>query len=118
MARLIKRGQVWIADLNPGFGIEIRKKRPVLIISNDQINKLLPTIIVVPVSSQVFPLGPEKVLLPKNSAGLDKDSVVLAPTIKSIDKVRLVNKIGKLKQDKLLEIEDSLKLVLGMIKLD
>lgn len=118
MAGLIKRGQIWTANLNPGFGVEIRKKRPVLIISSDKINQNLNTTIVIPISSQVYPLGPEKVLISKGSTGLDKDSVVLTVFVRAIDKARLIEKIGKVKQKQLLEVEDSLKLILGITSLD
>lgn len=117
MARIIRRGQIWIADLNPGFGIEIHKKRPALIISNNEINTYSPRIIVVPLSSQIVPLGPEKVFLPKKSAGISKDSVVLAPEVRSVDKNRLMKKIGKISQEKMFEVEEALKLVLGMIEI-
>lgn len=118
MARIIRRGQIWTADLNPGFGIELHKKRPVLIISNNQINKYSPSVIVVPLSSQIGLPGPERVFLSKKSAGIDKDSVVLAPEIRSIDKIRLITKIGLLSSQKLFEVEESLGLVLGMIELN
>lgn len=118
MAGLIKRGDIWIADLNPGYGVEIHKKRPVVIISINSFNQNWPKVIVAATSSQTQPLGPEKVLLPKGLSEVDKDSVILASEIRTIDKTRLVKNIGKLSQEKLEEVEESLKLVLGMIELD
>lgn len=118
MARLVKRGQVWTANLNPGFGVEIHKKRPVLIISSNEINQYSPNIIVIPISSQTKPYGPEKILLPKITTGLKKESAALAPEIRAVDKRRLIKKIGSVEKEKLLEVEDSLRLVLGMIELD
>lgn len=117
MAR-VKRGEVWLTHLNPGFGTEIHKKRPVLIVSNDQINQYLPTVIVVPLSSQIAPLGPEKVFVAKKEAGLDVDSVVLAPGIRAIDRTRLIKKLGFLPRQKLFEVEEAVKLVLGMLDLE
>lgn len=116
MARLIKRGQIWIADLNPGYGIEIHKKRPVLIISSDIFNMQLRTAIVVPLSTQVIPLGPEKILIEKNGTGLDQDSAALCIDIRAIDKNRLLKLSGKIPQIKIKEIEEALKLVLGLIQ--
>lgn len=118
MARLVKRGQIWIADLNPGYGVEIRKKRPVLIIASDEISRYLRTTIVVPISSQVFSEGVENVLLPKSSTKLEKDSVALAFFVSAIDKNRLIKKVGSITDEKLMEVEDALKLVLGMVSLD
>lgn len=114
----VKRGQVWIADLNPGFGVEIHKKRPVLVISNNILNSSWPRIIILPFSSQVQPPALGKVFVSKNTFGLSKDSVLLTFDIRSIDKVRLIKKIGVLPKDKLLEVEEALKLVLGIINLD
>lgn len=117
MARL-NRGQLWVADLDPAFGIEIHKKRPVLVISVDKLNQYLPTVIVVPVSTLTHQPGPEKVFLSKGTAGLTKDSVLLPAEIRSIDKKRLIKKTGKVPNEKLLEVEESLKLVLGLTPLE
>lgn len=117
MARLICRGQVWIADLNPGFGAEIHKKRPVLIISNNTINNNWPRVVVLPFSTQIYPLHPGKVLIEKGLSGIDKESIILTQDVRSIDKTRLIEKIGVLSKKKISVVEESLKLVLGMIKL-
>lgn len=114
----VKRSQIWIADLNPGFGVEIHKKRPVLVISSNVINSNWPRIIVLPFSSRVLPTDPSKILVPKGLLGLDKDSVILTSDVRSIDKSRLIKKIGTLPKNKLSEVEDSLKLVLGMVELE
>ena len=118
MKRYPKRGEIYIADLNPAFGREIHKKRSVLVISSDVINKNFPTVIMLPFSSIVpLGIGADTIKVSK-SAGLNKDSVILATQIRSIDKSRLVEKVGKLSAEKLEEVEDSLKLVLGMVSLD
>lgn len=118
MARIISRGQVWIADLNPGFGVELHKKRPVLVISNNTINKNWPRIIVLPFSTQIYPLNPGKVLVPKDMCGVGRESIILTQEVRSTDKVRLIKKIGRLPAEKLYEVEDSLKLVLGLTELN
>lgn len=117
-AKVVARGQVWIANLDPGFGVEIRKIRPVVIISNNVINKNWPRIITLPFSSLVHPLIPGKVLIEKGEVGVERDSVILAFDIRSIDKSRLIKKIGKIGKEKLFEVEEAIKLVLGMIELD
>lgn len=114
MARLIKRGQIWTANLNPGYGVEIHKVRPVLIVSEDPFNRSLRTVVIIPLSSQVLPVGPEKVLISKKDSGLNKDSAALAPFIRFIDKKRLVEKIGAISKITLKEVETALKLVLGI----
>lgn len=113
-----KRGEVYIADLNPGFAKEIHKKRPVLIISKDEVNKNSPYAIVIPASSIVPQTLNKEMVLLNNRSGLNKKSVLLTIFIRSIDKERLIKKIGKLSKSKLEEVEESLKLVLGMVELD
>lgn len=113
-----KRGEIYIADLNPGFGREIHKKRPVLIISNDILNQTSFTTVITPFSSIVPQfISPDMVEAPQLK-GLDKESVILIDKIRSIDKERLMEKVGRLSQAKLSEVEESLKLVLGMVELD
>ncbi len=113
-----KRGEVYVADLNPSYGREIHKKRPVLIVSNNIINQQSPNLIMVPFSS-IIPhnFSPDMVKVSR-FRWLDKTSVILTSEIRSIDKIRLIKKIGILSKDKLLEVEESIKLVLGMINLD
>ena len=123
MARLdtkqIRRGELWTVDLRPTIGWEIAKKRPALIISSDQINSESPLVIIIPVSSKIPKVtGFEKILLGKKESNLENDSVILVNQIRTVDKTRLGKKIGHISQDKLEEVEDALKLVLGMTPLD
>ncbi|MDO8503703.1 MAG: type II toxin-antitoxin system PemK/MazF family toxin [bacterium] len=113
-----KRGQIYITDLDPSFGREIHKKRPVLIVSSNTFNKGTPYVVVIPVSSivpnqisiDIVPLG--------KVSGIHKNSVLLPLFIRSIDKDRLVKRVGSISREKLIEVEEALKLVLGMVKLD
>ncbi len=113
-----KRGEVFIADLNPGFGREIHKKRPVLVISNNSLNQNLSTIIMIPLSS-IIPefIGPDVVKIEK-TIGLDKESVLIVNQIRSIDQTRLVKRVGILSQDKIEQVEEALQITLGMTNLD
>ena len=112
-----RRGEIYIADLDPAFGREIHKRRPVLIVSSNVLNQRSGSIVVVPLSSIVpTSIGFEKVKISKLK-GLAKESVILVDQIRSIDKIRLIKKIGRLSKAKLLEIEEALKLVLGMIEI-
>lgn len=82
-----KRGHIYIADLDPAYGREIHKKRPILIISNDNINQIYPTVIAIPFSS-IVPhfLGPDVVKF-TNQKGLHKQSALIVSQITSIDSV-------------------------------
>lgn len=114
MARLIKRGEFWIVNLEPAFGREIHKRRPALIVSNNSINQDTYQVIVVP-SSSIKPVSwnPEIIDLGKPK-GFNKDSVLLPVLIRSIDKDRLIKKIGQISKQKLLEVEEAVKLVLAI----
>ena len=113
--RIIKRGEIWAADLRPGKGFEVAKIRPVVIVSADSINSEFPLVIVTPISSQIPPVtGFDQVLLKQKQTGLKKDSVILVSNLRSIDRSRLTKKVGKISKAKLLEVEDSLKLTLGL----
>lgn len=112
MAR-ISRGDMWIADLRPGVGFEVTKKRPTLIISRNTVNEISPTVIVIPLSSQVYKiLGPERISIPQKDSSLHRDSVALVTQMRAIDKTRLIKKVGPISKDKLKEVEQALKIVL------
>lgn len=113
-----KRGEIYIADLDPGFGREIHKKRPVLVISSNNINKNTSHAIIIP-SSSIIPneISEEMIYLGK-SKGFDQESILLLFYIRSIDQDRLIKKVGRLSKHKIKEVEEALKLVLGMIDLD
>ena len=110
-----KRGEIFIADLNPAFGREIHKKRPILIISRNLLNQTLPTVVMIPLSSIVPEfVGPDVVKIKDPKIGLVRDSALIVNQIRSIDKSRLVKKAGKLNQIKMEEVEQALKVVLDL----
>jgi mRNA interferase MazF len=110
----MKRGDIWIVNLDPGFGREIHKKRPALIVSRNLIHQATKNVIIIPISSQVpATVGPEMILLHKN-AGVEKTSVLLPLFIRSIDQVRLVKKIGSLPTKIMNDVEDAIKLILDL----
>lgn len=123
MARLTtlehpKRSEIWISDLRLSMGREIGKKRPSLVVSSGSINQASPLVIVIPISLQILAItSPEKILLPAAKTGLSKASVLIIHQIRAIDKSRLIKKIGLLSKDKMIEVEDALKLVLGLEEL-
>lgn len=108
-----KRGEIFIADLSPSLGHEIHKKRPVLVVSNNTLNKTLPTVVIIPFSSIIPPyIGPDVVPF-VSQKGLDKKSALIVNQIRSIDKERLRKKLGSIPKGKTKEIEEALKIVLG-----
>lgn len=114
MAGLAKRGEFWIVDLEPGFGREIHKKRPGLIISSDKFNEVTPYIIVIPTTSIIPQVMSEEIVYLGKPKGFDQKSTLLPLYIRNIDKNRLIKKVGKISKQKLKETEERIKLVLGM----
>lgn len=113
-----KRGEIFIADLEPGYGREIRKKRPALIISGNDFNQTFPTVVMVPFSSIVPEfVGPDVVKF-NSIKGLYKQSALITTQIRAVDKSRLIKKVGKISKSKMKEVEESLKLVLGFHNYD
>ena len=94
---MIKRGELYYADLSPVVGIEQGGVRPVLVVQNDVGNKYSPTVIAAAVTSKLDKARlPTHIELSKESFGLTHDSVVLLEQIRTLDKRRLKERIGSL----------------------
>ena len=92
---VVKRGDMFYADLSPVIGSEQGGVRPVLIIQNDTGNKYSPTVIAAAITSQTGKAKlPTHIEIGSKEAGLKSDSVVLVEQIRTIDKSRLKEKIG------------------------
>ena len=96
MNQVVLRGDVFWANLDPTIGVEIKKARPVVVVSNNVINQRSQLTIVVPLTSNVDRLSPSHVLIPRGEGGLDQDSKALTEQIRAMDKQRLTSKIGVL----------------------
>ena len=98
--KIVKRWSIWQASLDPVIGSEQGKTRPVLIISENDINGLLNVINVLPITSRKSgrTVYPNEVLLLPKSCGLDKESIILCHQIRSIDKKRLIRQYGLITQ--------------------
>ena len=114
----VKRGGIWLVNLDPTIGHEIKKSRPAVIIQNDIGNQYSPLTIIAPITSQntdkVYPI---EVLLTKSNSGLEKNSKVLLNQIRAIDKIRLIKKLGKVDKETLSKIDESIKISLGLIEI-
>lgn len=114
---MIKRGELYYADLSPVIGSEQGGVRPVLIVQNDVGNKYSPTIIAAAVTSKLTKAKlPTHIELSGYEFGLNKDSVILLEQIRTIDKRRLKERIGELSPVKMRLVDDALKISLGFIK--
>lgn len=111
----IKRGDIWLVNLDPTLGHEIKKSRPAIIIQNDIGNTYSPITIIAPITSQdIDKVYPIEVLLEKRSSGLDKNSKVLLNQIRAVDKRKLIKKLGKVDYEILIKIDEALKISLGL----
>lgn len=86
----MKRGEIWLATLDPTIGGEIRKTRPCLIVSPDELNAHLRTVIVAPMTSGSRP-APFRVAIKFRR----KQGLVLPDQLRTLDKARLVKRLGK-----------------------
>ena len=101
---VVKRGDMFYADLSPVIGSEQGGIRPVLIIQNDRGNKYSPTVIAAAITSQTGKTKlPTHIEIDSENFGLKSDSVVLAEQIRTIDKSRLKEKIGHIDDGKIIE---------------
>ena len=114
MGRLIK-GEIVIANLEPILGSEQGGTRPVLIIQNDILNKYSPTTIIAPITSKIYTKEyPTNVFIKKEESKLNKDSTILTNQIKTIDKRRIIKKIGNLDDFTMKKVDLALKISLGL----
>lgn len=112
---IVKRGDIYYADLSPVVGSEQGGVRPVLIIQNDVGNKYSPTVIATAITSQINKAKmPTHIELDANEYGLSKDSVVLAEQIRTIDKRRLKEKIGHLDSELMNKVNEALEISFGL----
>jgi mRNA interferase MazF len=112
---VIKRGDVYYADLSPVVGSEQGGVRPVLIVQNDIGNKYSPTVIAAAITSQINKAKlPTHIEISAWEYGLQKDSVILLEQIRTIDKKRLREKIGHLDDELMERVNEALGVSFGM----
>jgi len=115
---VIKRGDIFYADLSPVVGSEQGGVRPVLIVQNDIGNKYSPTVIASAITSQINKAKlPTHIELSAKDYGLTKDSVVLLEQIRTIDKKRLREKIGHLDDELMEKVNEALTISFGLIEM-
>jgi Growth inhibitor len=112
---LIKRGDIYYADLSPVIGSEQGGVRPVLVVQNDIGNKYSPTVIAAAITSQINKAKlPTHIEISAQEYGLLKDSVILMEQIRTIDKKRLREKIGHLDDELMDKVNEALSISFGL----
>ena len=109
-----RRGDVVLARLDPTLGVEIKKTRPVIVLSNDSINHFAALAVVVPLTKNTARVSPSHALIPKGAAGLAVPSKAVTEQIRAVDKRRLVRRLGRLAPDLLAQVERALKNTLAL----
>ncbi len=111
----VRRGDIYYADLSPVVGSEQGGMRPVLIVQNDTGNKHSPTVIAAAITSQINKARlPTHIELSAKSYGLTKDSVILLEQIRTIDKRRLKEHMGKLDDSLMNRVDNAIAVSFGL----
>jgi mRNA interferase MazF len=117
MARRIdypRRGEIWLVNFDPAMGSEIRKTRPALVIQNDIGNNLSDITIVAAITSTLKRGYPFQVYLPAGEGGLSVESVVALNQIRSIDRARLVHRLGEVSIATMKAVDRAIVVSLGL----
>ena len=111
----VKRGDIYYADLSPVVGSEQGGTRPVLIVQNDTGNRHSPTVIAAAITSQTGKARlPTHINIAGGSVGLSKDSVILLEQIRTIDKKRLREHMGRLDEKQMSMVNDAIAISFGL----
>ena len=115
MDSTVKRGDIFYADLSPVIGSEQGGTRPVLIVQNDTGNRHSPTVIAAAITSQTGKARlPTHINIAGGSVGLSKDSVILLEQIRTIDKKRLREHMGRLDEKQMNLVDEAIAVSFGL----
>lgn len=115
MNNSVKRGEIFYADLSPVVGSEQGGMRPVLIVQNDVGNRHSPTVIAAAITSQINKAKlPTHIELGAKTYGLSRDSVILLEQIRTIDKKRLRERMGKLDDNLMGRVDNAIAVSFGL----
>ena len=111
----VRRGDIYFADLSPVVGSERGGMRPVLIIQNDTGNRHSPTVIAAAITSQTGKARlPTHISLSAKSCGLSRDSVILLEQVRTIDKSRLRERMGRLDEPMMSQVDGAIAVSFGL----
>src|SRR6266496_4804170 len=112
----IKRGEVWLADLNPIRGSEQAGIRPILIFQNDAINTFTTTAVTIPFTTNLRRAAlPSCVRVVAGEGGLASDSVALCHQLRVLDTTRLIRRLGSVNRQTMLAVERCVLFTLGIV---
>ena len=112
---IVKRGEIYYADLSPVVGSEQGGVRPVLIVQNDTGNRHSPTVIAAAITSQLGKAKlPTHIEVSADRCGLPKDSVILLEQIRTLDKKRLRERMGHVEEGVMTKVDTAIAVSLGL----
>jgi len=112
-----KRGELFLVNFDPSVGAEIRKIRPAIVIQNDVANRLSPITIIAAITSRSRDkLYPTEVLIKAGEGGLTKDSVIVLDQIRSVDRQRIIKRLGKVSEMTLRRTDRAIMISLGLME--
>ena len=112
---MVKRGDIYFADLSPVVGSEQGGMRPVLIVQNDTGNRHSPTVIAAAITSQTGKARlPTHIRLSSQTTGLNRDSIILLEQIRTLDKSRLRQCMGRLDEKTMTAVDNAISVSLGL----
>jgi mRNA interferase MazF len=113
-----RRGEIYLVGFDPTVGHEIRKTRPAVVIQNDISNRYSLITIVAAISSQFSdPPFPREVVIEPEESGLPKRSAVIVNQIRSVDRLRLQERLGRLSRPSMERLDEAIKISLGLVRL-
>ncbi|NJN94307.1 MAG: type II toxin-antitoxin system PemK/MazF family toxin [Anaerolineales bacterium] len=113
---MVKRGEIWLADLNPTRGSEQAGTRPVLIFQNNLVNKFTTTVLAIPLTTNLRRAAlPSCVQIAKGEGGLTSDSVALCHQLRVLDTTRLQRKMGAVSPETILALENCVMFTMGIV---
>jgi mRNA interferase MazF len=113
-----RRGEIYLVQFDPTVGHEIQKTRPAVVIQNDISNQHSPITIVAAISSQFSdPPFPREVVIESEESGLPRRSAVIANQIRSVDRLRLQKRLGRLSRPSMELVDEAIQISLGLVPL-
>ena len=113
-----RRGDIYLVNFDPTVGAEIRKTRPALIVQNDIANQYSPITILATITSQFdIPPYPTEAIVETGESGLSQRSSVLLNQIRSVDRQRLIERIGRANPETMQRVDRAIQISLGLIRI-